>query len=227
MATYAVLEPPNAPADRMESAERLAFIRDGFAPYAAALPPVWLLVKRMWIEFGIYMGLVGIIAWFFTAIGHGIIGNAVLLVIQILFGFEAGLLHAASLERSGWRFVGSVDGGNREDCERRFFEMWLPTYTTIPAPAVRSNTPTNAGGNGASRYSSSAASNASNSDALEMPSQRPAALSSNDGHWGDAGGDGGADRTSAAGYSVPSWTRQAITRAQNFFARGCRALQGT
>ncbi|MDH4983476.1 DUF2628 domain-containing protein [Hyphomicrobium sp. D-2] len=227
MATYVVLEPPNAPADRMESAERLAFIRDGFTPYAAALPPVWLLVKRMWIEFGIYMGLVGIVAWFFTAIGHGIIGNAALLIIQILFGFEAGLLHAASLERRGWRFVGSVDGGNREDCERRFFEMWLPTYTTIPAPTVRNEPSSSGGGNGASRYSSSAASNASNSDALGMPSQRPATLTSDDGHWGDAGGDGGADRTSAAGYSVPSWTHQAITQPLSVFMRGRRALQGT
>lgn len=224
MATYAVLEPPNAPADRMESAERLAFIRDGFAPYAAALPPVWMLAKRMWIEFGIYMGLVGIVAWFFAAIGHAAIGNAALLIIQILFGFEAGLLHAASLERRGWRFVGSVDGRNREDCERRFLESWLPTYTTIPTPKVRVEAPSNGSDNDdANRQSANGGNFGASSVPGFMPSQREATF----GQDYASGGDAAADRATLPEHRVPSWTHQAITRPLNFFMRGRRAMQGT
>lgn len=230
MATYSVLEPPDAPADRMASAERLAFIRDGFAPYAAALPPVWMLAKRMWIEFGIYMGLAASIAWFFTAIGHATIGNAVLLILQILFGFEAGILHAASLERRGWRLVGSVDGRNREDCERRFFEAWLPTYTTIPAPAARPPAPSNGNANsngGSANRTSANGGHVGASDAATMTSlQRHAAVISPDAA-GVAGSNSGSEHAVATTYPVPSWTNQAVHRARNLFMRGCRALQGT
>ena len=52
--------------------------------------------------------------------------------MQIVFGFEAGALYSAALERRGWRLVGTVAGRNREDCERRFLEVWLPTHTDIP-----------------------------------------------------------------------------------------------
>jgi len=138
MVTYSVLEPPDASADRMESAEELVFIRDGFSFYAAALPPVWMLVKRMWLELAIYMGAAGLIAWAASAAGQIELGNAILLAAQIIFGFESGTLHCASLERRGWRHVGTVTGRNREDCERRFLEVWLPTRTEIPPPAAGS-----------------------------------------------------------------------------------------
>jgi len=135
MVTYSVLEPPDAPADRLESAEELVFIRDGFSAYAAALPPVWLIVKRMWVELGIYLGAAGLIAWIASATGHTELGNAILLAAQVIFGFESGVVHSASLERRGWRLVGTVSGRNRSDCERRFLEVWLPTRTEIPRPA--------------------------------------------------------------------------------------------
>ena len=60
------------------------------------------------------------------------VSNALLLIIQIVFGFEAGALYSASLERRGWRLVGTVSGRNAEDAERRFLEAWLPTRTEIP-----------------------------------------------------------------------------------------------
>jgi len=138
MVIYSVLEPPDAPADRLESAEELVFVRDGFSFYAAALPPVWMLVKRMWLELAIYMGAAGLIAWAASSAGQTELGNAILLAVQIIFGFESGALHSASLERRGWRPVGTVSGRNREDCERRFLEVWLPTRTEIPRPAAGS-----------------------------------------------------------------------------------------
>jgi hypothetical protein len=129
---YTVHEPPNGPANRLESAERLVFVKDGFSWLAAAVPPLWLLFKRMWLELAIYAGGTGLMVWALTAMGATNTSNALLLIVQIIFGFEAGALYSASLERRGWRLVGTVTGRNSEDCERRFLEAWLPTHTEIP-----------------------------------------------------------------------------------------------
>ncbi|MBZ0209341.1 MAG: DUF2628 domain-containing protein [Hyphomicrobium sp.] len=132
MVIYSVHEPPNVSADRLESAEQLVFVKDGFSWFAAALPPIWLLMKRMWLEFAIYVGATGLLVWALTAAGAADLANAILLAAQIVFGFEAGALYSAALERRGWHLVGTVAGRNSEDCERRFLEVWLPTRTEIP-----------------------------------------------------------------------------------------------
>ena len=74
----------------------------------------------------------GLLVWLLTSAGATNVSNALLLIIQIVFGFEAGALYSASLERRGWRLVGTVSGRNAEDAERRFLEAWLPTRTEIP-----------------------------------------------------------------------------------------------
>jgi hypothetical protein len=42
--------------------------------------------------------------------------------------------------------LGSVSGRNAEDCERRFFDMWLPTQPVLAQPAASAGA---AGGGGA------------------------------------------------------------------------------
>ena len=132
MVIFNVHEPPNVSANRLESAEQLVFVKDGYAWLAALVPPLWLLWKRMWLEFAIYAGSTGLLVWLLTSAGATNVSNALLLIIQIVFGFEAGALYSASLERRGWRLVGTVSGRNAEDAERRFLEAWLPTRTEIP-----------------------------------------------------------------------------------------------
>ena len=43
MLTFTVHEPPNPPADRIDRAESLVFIKDGFSWIAALFAPLWLL----------------------------------------------------------------------------------------------------------------------------------------------------------------------------------------
>jgi hypothetical protein len=133
LVVYSVHEPPTASADRLKSAEQLVFVKDGFSWFATLLPPIWLLMKRMWLEFALYVGASGLIVWALTSAGADNLANAILLFAQIVFGFEAGALYSAALERRGWRLVGTVSGRSQEDCERRFLEVWLPTRTEIPA----------------------------------------------------------------------------------------------
>ena len=147
MVIFTVHEPPNGPANRLDSAERLVFVKDGFSWLAAAVPPLWLLWKRMWLEFAIYAGATGLLVWLLTTAGATNISNAILIIVQIVFGFEAGALYGAALERRGWRLVGTVTGRNREDCERRFLEVWLPTHTEIPpTDSSDSSAPSHTGG---------------------------------------------------------------------------------
>jgi hypothetical protein len=133
LVTYTVHEPPNVSANRLESAEQLLFVKDGYSWPAALVPPLWLLWKRMWLDFAIYAGGTGLMVWALTSMGATNTTSALLLIIQIVFGFEAGALYSAALERRGWRSVGTVTGRNSEDAERRFLEVWLPTRTEIPA----------------------------------------------------------------------------------------------
>jgi hypothetical protein len=133
--TFDVYEPPNVSGNRLESAEQLVFVRDGFQWFAAGLPAFWLLVKRMWLELIVFVCGAGFLVWAFTALGAPNFGSALLIIAQIVLGFEAGSLYGASLERRGYRLVGTVSGRNAEDCERRMLEVWLPTRTEIPVSA--------------------------------------------------------------------------------------------
>ncbi len=141
MVTYTVYEPPYASANRLESAEQLVFVKDGYIIIAALLPPVWLLVKRMWLEFVLYLAGSALLVWALTSVGASELSNAMLLIIQIVFGFEAGALYGAALERRDWRLVGTVTGRGQEDSERRFLEVWLPTRTEIPPAPLGTPTP--------------------------------------------------------------------------------------
>jgi hypothetical protein len=146
LVVYTVHEPPSGPGDRLDRAEQLIFVKDGFHWIAALVPPLWLLAKRLWLELAIYLGATALVVWALTALGAETINGAFLIIVQIVFGFEAGAIYSAALQRRGWREVGTVAGRNSEDCERRYLEVWLPTYTQIPSagadPATASPTPT-------------------------------------------------------------------------------------
>ena len=141
MVIFNVHEPPNVSGNRLQSAEQLVFVKDGYTWLAALVPPLWLLWKRMWLEFAISAVGTGLIVWLLASAGATNVSNALLLIIQIVFGFEAGALYSASLERRGWRLVGTVSGRNAEDAERRFLEAWLPTRTEIPQAVVTVDAP--------------------------------------------------------------------------------------
>ena len=132
MLTYTVHEPPNPPADRVDRAESLVFIRDGFSWVAAFFAPIWLMAHRLWWPLLGYVVAIGA----FDAIKRiaGVdqrwLGLAIL-ALNIMIGLEADTLRRWALERRGWRTLGSVTGKTAAECERRFFETWLPTQPII------------------------------------------------------------------------------------------------
>ena len=127
MVVYTVHEPPNPPADPLERAARHVFIKERFHWLAAIFPAIWLFVKGMWWELVAYLVLISLLIGILEVLGAAPQATGIfVIIVQIVFGFEAGALYRASLARRGWRTVGTVAGRNAAECERRFFEAWLP-----------------------------------------------------------------------------------------------------
>ena len=130
MITFTVHEPPDPPADRIERAASMTFVRDGFSWSAALFTPIWMLVHRLWWPLLGYLAAVTLIelVWQVVALHRGWL-TLVTLALSLIIGLEASTLRRWSLDRSGWNTLGAVSGKTADDCERRFFDMWL----TAPA----------------------------------------------------------------------------------------------
>jgi hypothetical protein len=129
---YTVHEPPNPPADRLDRAEQLEFVEDGFLWLAALFAPFWMIANRMWLALLLY--LAGVFALALVLFALGVAPEWILvavLALHLAIGSEAGSLRRWALERSGWRTLGAVAGQSLEECERRFLEGWLPEQPII------------------------------------------------------------------------------------------------
>ncbi len=133
MVVFTVYEPPSVARDRIDRAGKLVFIKDGFSWLAAILPVVWFLVKGLWLELGLFLAGGALLTWGMEASsGTSELSGVALLIVQIIIGFEAGLIQATALERRGWRHVGTVTGHDQDQAERRFFETWQPQERADP-----------------------------------------------------------------------------------------------
>ena len=134
MRTYTIHEAPDPVADRIDRAEALVFVKDGFSWPAAVFGPLWLLVNRLWWPLLGYAA-VSIALQFpefllsFDQRWPALAG----LALNLLLGFEADTLRRWTLERRGWQTIGTVSGKTKDECERRFFDAWLPTQPILTA----------------------------------------------------------------------------------------------
>lgn len=125
MAFYTVLTPPpdlgKSPADQMEDT---VFLKDGFMLFAFIFTGFWLLSKRLWLAFLVFLAV-----WAAIAIGGRMIGLHPLSLglAQALIGLYLGLEGHGLVERKllkkGWSFAGVVEGRDIGTVERRFFEQ--------------------------------------------------------------------------------------------------------
>lgn len=131
---YTVHEEPNPVADRLDRAERLAFLRDGFSWPAALWTPMWLAGRQLWVPLAIYLAVAGGFGYLLHFFEFGVTEISILVAAVHLFvGFEAYQLERWSYERRGFSLAGTVAGRNKIECERRFFETWLPRQPIITA----------------------------------------------------------------------------------------------
>jgi hypothetical protein len=147
MAVYTVLEGKPS-GDVARDAERVIFVREGFAWVALFVPLLWLLWHRLWLV---------ALGWLILAValqaGAAALGGPMpfiaALAFNVAFALEANALRRWTLERRGYRFVGVAAGANRDECERRFFATWLigrQLKSAPTAPGPWSPTPSGEGG---------------------------------------------------------------------------------
>lgn len=130
MIAYTVHEPaPEAGRrehDPVARAERIAFVKEGFAWPALFFQPLWLAYHRLWGWLAGFLALALGLPLAAAALGAGAaLAGVLAAAIVIVFAFFANDLLRASLARRGYRLVAAVHGRTRLDCERRFFSAWI------------------------------------------------------------------------------------------------------
>lgn len=139
--TFTVHEPPQPAADRVDRADELRFIKDGFSWLTALVPPLGLAAKGLWFGLAAYFAAALAMAVVLPAFGAD--NNWVAVAISALglfLGFEISTIERFMLDRAGWRMVGTVTGRNLAECERRFFESWLPEQPVIAVKPATAQT---------------------------------------------------------------------------------------
>ena len=124
---YTVHESPEPPADPERRAASLRFVKDGFSWFAFLLAPVWMLANRLWLALVAYLAAGLIMGAIVGLTGAGPIWSLLAsLALNLIVALEADGIQRWSLARKGWRMIGAVEGASTRECERRFFERWLP-----------------------------------------------------------------------------------------------------
>lgn len=145
MATYTVHEPPVSDSDRVDRAVELAFVKDGFSWLTAIFPPLGFLANGLWLMAIAYLAGTGLLGYVLAQlkVGPDWIG-LIIFLLNIYLGFEISTLRRWMLDQKGWRILGVVNGRSIVECERRFFESWLPDQ-----PVIQSDSPNGSGKPGA------------------------------------------------------------------------------
>lgn len=121
MPTFTVHAPPPRNGETRSAPERFLFVRDGFHFWAFVLAPLWLLLRRLWLAFAIY-----VVGYALAGVGLAVLRAPattqflVWLLIALLIGFEAPSIWRWTLARRGWTMLGFVIGEDAEMAERRF-----------------------------------------------------------------------------------------------------------
>ena len=127
MRVYTVHESKDPPSDREDRAEALRLVRDGFSWPAALFTPLWLLMRGFWLALVIYLVVAGALRVASYRLGlDEEIQFLIMLAFHLLIGFEADTIERWTLKRRGWEQIATVSGRDVVECERRFFDAWLP-----------------------------------------------------------------------------------------------------
>ena len=119
-------------ADRVDRAETFRFVADGFDWNAALFAPFVLLGHQMFGGLAMYAAALAAIVALFSAIGADATWIALAIAaLHVVIGFEFGEMLRAKLDADGWAERGTVTGRSLAECERRFFESWLPRQPMI------------------------------------------------------------------------------------------------
>ena len=88
---------------------------------------LWLLMRGFWLALIIYLIVATALALAGQMLGlDEEIQFLIMFGLHVLVGFEADTIERWTLRRHGWDMIGTVAGRDVVECERRFFDAWLP-----------------------------------------------------------------------------------------------------
>jgi hypothetical protein len=135
MPIYTVHEPPPRGDEAAADPARFAFVRDGFHFWAFLLAPLWMLWRRLWLVFVLYLVFLAVLHTGLWLLGAGSTASFVVdVLVAILVGLEAPTMWRWTLARRRWTTIGVVSADDAETAERRFFDSWSATE---PPHAIR------------------------------------------------------------------------------------------
>ncbi|MDO8879139.1 MAG: DUF2628 domain-containing protein [Pseudolabrys sp.] len=135
MPTYTVHEPPPRKTESVTAPERFVFVRDGFHFWAFVLAPVWLLVRKLWLAFFIYVVvMIAVVIGLRFAGAPSWVQVTAEFAIALLIGFEASTIRRWTLTRRRWKNLGFVVAEDAEIAERRFYGAWTERAPLAPTP---------------------------------------------------------------------------------------------
>jgi hypothetical protein len=127
MIVFTVHEPGQPARDIERRADDIVFIKEGFTWWGFLFGPLWLLFNRLWLALLASLLLSAVAAAALVQLGLKEEAPGILnMLFMLLVGFEGNDLKRWRLSRKGYSFLASVAGRDREECERRFFDAWLP-----------------------------------------------------------------------------------------------------
>lgn len=140
--SFSVHEAPNPQADRIDRAEALEFVADGFLKKAFVFPPLWLASRGVWwgvLAYAAAAAVISSVAWALTL--PTLITLLLFVGLHLIFASESDEMLRSHLAARGWTMVGQVTGTGRLDCERRFYDQWLPSTPMTQASMPTSTVP--------------------------------------------------------------------------------------
>lgn len=112
----------------------VVFIKEGFSWPAFLFSAVWLLVKRLWLAFVVYVAVVMLISSAVWALGlPRSVLCGLLFLVNLWLGMEGNELLRRAAARRGYVEVGASLGRNLEEAELRYFSR--PPVVTAPGDA--------------------------------------------------------------------------------------------
>ncbi len=142
MKAFTIYEPPQAPLELVDRADALVFVKDGFSWLAFMFAPLWFLWNNLWLAVAGYAVVAGalIAPVLLLELDHDLIALG-LFGLHLVSGFEAGTVLHWTLTREGWSELGAVTGRSQNECERNFYDGWLPGQPHIAPRSIAAHFP--------------------------------------------------------------------------------------
>jgi hypothetical protein len=136
MKIYTVHAPP-AFGDAPPNPVGYVFVKEGFCWPALFVPELWLIFRRMWLIFLLYL-LLALVVYAFDRAEDASMAATFMLLARLLLAVEGNSLRRWTLGGRGFSFVGVAAGKNVEEAELRyFFEAENPRPHPGAAPMGR------------------------------------------------------------------------------------------